>query len=131
MRRRRLSSITTGRVPERPSVRLLRVRVLASQPLHLGWAQAVLKGEAEGWARGHRFLSKRLQRPFRSRVSQLSGSLVERDHVARRLAKPKMAVSIPDDTAELVWQAAESLYTLGSCLREGRIRLGARAAPRR
>jgi hypothetical protein len=36
-----------------------------------------------------------------------------------KLAKPKMAVSIPDDTAELVWQAAESLYTLGSCLREG------------
>jgi len=33
--------------------------------------------------------------------------------------KPKMAVSIPDDTAELVCQAAESLYTLGSCLREG------------
>ena len=36
-----------------------------------------------------------------------------------KLAKPKMAISIPDDTAELVWQAAESLYTLGSCLREG------------
>jgi hypothetical protein len=36
-----------------------------------------------------------------------------------KLAQPKMAVSIPDDTAELVWQAAESLYTLGSCLREG------------
>jgi hypothetical protein len=36
-----------------------------------------------------------------------------------QLAKPKMAVSIPDDTAELVWQAAESLYTLASCLREG------------
>ena len=35
------------------------------------------------------------------------------------LAKPKMAGSIPDDTAELVWQAAESLYTVGSCLREG------------
>jgi hypothetical protein len=35
------------------------------------------------------------------------------------LAKPTMAVSIPDDTAELVWQAAESLYTLGSCLRKG------------
>jgi hypothetical protein len=35
-----------------------------------------------------------------------------------KLAKPKMAVSTPDDTA-LVWQAAESLYTLGSCLREG------------
>ena len=36
-----------------------------------------------------------------------------------RLANPKMAVSIPDETAELVWQAAESLYTLASCLREG------------
>jgi hypothetical protein len=36
-----------------------------------------------------------------------------------KLAKPKMAVSIPDDAAELVWQAAESLYTLGSRLREG------------
>jgi hypothetical protein len=35
-----------------------------------------------------------------------------------QLAKPKMAVSIPDDTAELVWQAAESLYILASCLRE-------------
>jgi hypothetical protein len=40
-----------------------------------------------------------------------------------KFAKPQMAVSIPDDTAELVCQAAESLYTLGSCLREG-IRLG-------
>ena len=36
-----------------------------------------------------------------------------------KLAKPKMAISIPDDTAELVWQAAESLYILASCLREG------------
>jgi len=35
-----------------------------------------------------------------------------------KFAKPQMAVSIPDDT-ELVCQAAESLYTLGSCLREG------------
>jgi hypothetical protein len=34
-----------------------------------------------------------------------------------KFAKPQ--VSIPDDTAELVCQAAESLYTLGSCLREG------------
>src|SRR5213593_977185 len=33
-----------------------------------------------------------------------------------KLAKPKMAVSIPDDAAELVWQAAESLYTLHSWL---------------
>jgi hypothetical protein len=36
-----------------------------------------------------------------------------------KLAKPKMAVSIPDDIAEVVWQAAESLHTLGFCLREG------------
>ena len=36
-----------------------------------------------------------------------------------KFAKLQMAVSIPDDTAELVCQAAESLYTLGSCLREG------------
>jgi hypothetical protein len=36
-----------------------------------------------------------------------------------QLTKSKMAVSIPDDTAELVWQAAESLHTLASCLREG------------
>ena len=35
------------------------------------------------------------------------------------LAKPEIADSIPDDTAALVWQAAESLYTFGSCLREG------------
>jgi hypothetical protein len=30
-----------------------------------------------------------------------------------------MTASIPDETAELVWQAAESLYILASCLREG------------
>jgi hypothetical protein len=36
-----------------------------------------------------------------------------------QFVKPKMAVSIPDDTAELVWQAAETLYALASCLREG------------
>ena len=36
-----------------------------------------------------------------------------------RLAKPKMAVSIPDDAAELVCQAAESLYTLACSLRGG------------
>jgi hypothetical protein len=30
-----------------------------------------------------------------------------------KLAKPRMAVSIPDDTAEVVWQAAASMYTLG------------------
>src|ERR1700745_1162311 len=48
-----------------------------------------------------------------------------------KLAKPKMAVSIPDDTAELVWQAAESLYTLGSCLREGEDPFGPMADPAR
>jgi hypothetical protein len=37
-----------------------------------------------------------------------------------QLVKPEIAGSIPDDTAALVWQAAESLYTLGSCLREGK-----------
>src|SRR2546423_1124745 len=31
-----------------------------------------------------------------------------------QLAKPEIAGSIPDDTAALVWQAAESLYTLSS-----------------
>ena len=36
-----------------------------------------------------------------------------------QLVKPKMAVSTTDETAELVWQAAESLYTLASCFREG------------
>src|SRR5262249_30814528 len=36
-----------------------------------------------------------------------------------QLVEAKMAASIPDGTAELVWQAAESLYTLASCLREG------------
>jgi hypothetical protein len=35
-----------------------------------------------------------------------------------QLAKPEIAGSIPDDNAALIWQAAESLYTLGSCLRE-------------
>ena len=35
------------------------------------------------------------------------------------LPKPKTVVSIPDDSAELVWQAAESLYILASCLRQG------------
>jgi hypothetical protein len=38
---------------------------------------------------------------------------------AAQLTKPEMAVSVPDDTAELVWQAAESLHTLASCLCEG------------
>jgi hypothetical protein len=36
-----------------------------------------------------------------------------------QLVEPKMAASIPGETAELVWQAAESLYILASCLREG------------
>lgn len=36
------------------------------------------------------------------------------------LPKPKKVVSISDDSAEMVWQAAASLYTLGACLREGR-----------
>ena len=36
-----------------------------------------------------------------------------------QLVKAKMTASIPDETAELVRQAAESLYTLASCLREG------------
>ena len=34
------------------------------------------------------------------------------------LPKPKTVVSIPDDSAELVWQAAASLYLLGECLHE-------------
>jgi hypothetical protein len=36
-----------------------------------------------------------------------------------QLIEDKMVASIPDETAELVWQAAESLYILASCLREG------------
>jgi hypothetical protein len=36
-----------------------------------------------------------------------------------QLVEAKMAASIPDETAELVWQAAESLYILASCLRQG------------
>jgi hypothetical protein len=36
-----------------------------------------------------------------------------------QLAHPEMAVSITDETAELIRQAAESLYTLADCLREG------------
>jgi hypothetical protein len=47
-----------------------------------GPQQAVLKGEAEDWARGHPLLGKRLQRPYRSGVSQLGGSLVEGNLVA-------------------------------------------------
>jgi hypothetical protein len=48
----------------------------------------------------------------------------------------KLVVSMSDDTAEVVWQAAASLYTLGACLREGKDPFGAmadasRAAPRR
>ena len=43
------------------------------------------------------------------------------------LPKPKIVVSIPDDSAEMVWQAATSLYTLGACLREGENPSGAMA----
>jgi hypothetical protein len=43
------------------------------------------------------------------------------------LPKPKRVVSIPDDSAEMVWQAATSLYTLGACLREGANPSGAMA----
>jgi hypothetical protein len=43
------------------------------------------------------------------------------------LPKPKIVVSIPDDSAEIVWQAATSLYTLGACLREGENPSGAMA----
>jgi hypothetical protein len=35
------------------------------------------------------------------------------------LIEDKMVASMPDETSELVWQAAESLYILASCLREG------------
>jgi hypothetical protein len=42
-----------------------------------------------------------------------------------------MAVSIPDDTAEVVWQAAASLYTLGRGPFRGHGGRIARAAPRR
>src|SRR6266550_848711 len=45
----------------------------------------LLKGKTEDHARCRPLLGKRLQRPYRSRVSQLSGPLVERDHVARSL----------------------------------------------
>jgi hypothetical protein len=43
------------------------------------------------------------------------------------LPKPKKVVSIPDDSAEMVWQAAASLFTLGACLREGENPSGAMA----
>jgi hypothetical protein len=42
------------------------------------------------------------------------------------LPKPKRVVSIPDDSAEVVWQAAASLY-LGECLHEGENPFGAMA----
>ena len=45
----------------------------------------VLKGETEDQARWRPLLGKGLQRQSRSGVSQLCGSLVERDHVARSL----------------------------------------------
>jgi hypothetical protein len=37
-----------------------------------------------------------------------------------QFAKPEIAGPIPDDTAALVWQAAESLCAFGSCLREAK-----------
>jgi hypothetical protein len=43
------------------------------------------------------------------------------------LPKPKKVVSIPDDSAEMVSQAAASLYALGACLREGQNPSGAMA----
>jgi hypothetical protein len=43
------------------------------------------------------------------------------------LPKPKIVVSIPDDSAEVVWQAATSLYLLGECLHEGENPFGAMA----
>ena len=43
------------------------------------------------------------------------------------LPKPKIVVSIADDSAEMVWQAAASLCTLGACLREGENPSGAMA----
>ena len=43
------------------------------------------------------------------------------------LPKPKIVVSIPDDSAEVVWQAAASLYLLGECLHEGENPFGAMA----
>ena len=39
----------------------------------------------------------------------------------------KLVVSMSDDTAEVVWQAAASLYTLGACLRQGKDPFGAMA----
>src|SRR5258708_20766003 len=45
------------------------------------------------------------------------------------LPKPKKVVSIPDDSAEMVWQAAAILYTLAACLREGENPSGAMAHP--
>ena len=65
---------------------------------------ASLKGEAEDWARWRPLLGKRLQRPYRSRVSQLSGSLVERDHVARSLT-----------VVDLIGQAHHRIWVPQSC----------------
>jgi hypothetical protein len=36
-----------------------------------------------------------------------------------QLIENKMVAPMPDETSELVWQAAESLFILASCLREG------------
>jgi hypothetical protein len=46
---------------------------------------------------------------------------------AADLPKAKTVVSIPDDSAEVVWQAAASLYLLGECLQEGENPFGAMA----
>ena len=43
------------------------------------------------------------------------------------LPQPKTVVSIPDDSAEVVWQAAANLYLLGECLDEGENPFGAMA----
>jgi len=70
-----------------------------------GWrCRAVLKGEAEDWARGRPLLGKRLQRHFRSGVSQLSGSLVEGNLVARGVI-----------LADLIGQAHHRVWIPQSC----------------
>ena len=43
------------------------------------------------------------------------------------LPKPKTVISMPDDSAEVVWQAAANLYLLGECLDEGENPFGAMA----
>ena len=53
-------------------------------------------------------------------VGFLTAALFATGAEPAQLIKAKMAASIPDETAELVRQAAESLYTLASCMREGK-----------